>query len=102
MPTSDWSWPVDHATQPIGRLAAIGGDFARGSSEKRDYDAIEKPVPFGFDVGDDESKAGAVVDQLRWLAGMGIQSVFGWVVGVDRIEPLEIRRREVIPAVADL
>lgn len=44
----------------------------------------------------------AVVDQLRWLAGMGIQTVFGWVVGVDRIAPLEIMGREVIPAVAEL
>ncbi len=44
----------------------------------------------------------AVVDQLRWLAGLGIQTVFGWVVGVDRIAPLEIMGREVIPAVAEL
>jgi alkanesulfonate monooxygenase SsuD/methylene tetrahydromethanopterin reductase-like flavin-dependent oxidoreductase (luciferase family) len=70
--------------------------------EKRDYDAIEKTVPFGFDVGEDGSKSGAVVDQLRWLAGMGVQTVLGWVVGVDRISPLEIMGREVIPAVAEL
>ena len=38
----------------------------------------------------------------RWLAGMGIQSVFGWVVGVDRIRPLEVMAREVIPVVAEL
>ena len=68
----------------------------------RDYDAIEKTAPFGFDVGEDGSKAGEVVDRLRWLAGMGIQSVFGWVVGVDRITPLEVMAREVIPAVAEL
>ncbi|HLY13068.1 MAG TPA: TIGR03560 family F420-dependent LLM class oxidoreductase [Candidatus Limnocylindrales bacterium] len=70
--------------------------------EKRDYDAIEKTVPFGFDVGEDGSKSGAVIDQLRWLAGLGIQTVFGWVVGVDRITPLEVMGREVIPAVMDL
>ena len=68
----------------------------------RDYDAIEKTAPFGFDVGQDGSKAGEVVDQLRWLAGMGIQSVFGWLVGVDRIAPLEVMAREVIPAAAEL
>jgi F420-dependent oxidoreductase-like protein len=68
----------------------------------RDCDAIEKTAPFGFDVGEDGSKAGDVVDKLRWLAGMGIQSVFGWVVGVDRITPLEVIAREVIPAVAEL
>jgi F420-dependent oxidoreductase-like protein len=71
-------------------------------TEQRDYDAIEKTVPFGFDVGQDGSKAGAVVDQLRWLAGMGVQTVLGWVVGVDRITPLEIMGREVIPAAAEL
>jgi len=71
-------------------------------AEQRDYDAIEKTVPFGFDVGEDGSKAGAVVDQLRWLAGMGVQTVLGWVVGVDRITPLEVMGREVIPAVAEV
>jgi alkanesulfonate monooxygenase SsuD/methylene tetrahydromethanopterin reductase-like flavin-dependent oxidoreductase (luciferase family) len=71
-------------------------------AEQRDYDAIEKTVPFGFDVGEDGSTAGTVVDQLRWLAGMGVQTVLGWVVGVDRITPLEIMGREVIPAARDL
>jgi hypothetical protein len=32
---------------------------------------------------------------------MGIQTVYGWVVGVDNLEPLEIMGREVIPAIAD-
>jgi len=68
--------------------------------EGRDYDAIEKTAPFGFDVGADGSKVGELIDRLRWLAGMGIQSVFGWVVGVDQIEPIEMMGREVIPAAA--
>ncbi|HVC75068.1 MAG TPA: TIGR03560 family F420-dependent LLM class oxidoreductase [Candidatus Micrarchaeaceae archaeon] len=70
--------------------------------EDRDYDAIEKTAPFGFDVGPDGSKVGEVIGRLRWLASMGIQSVFGWVVGVDQITPLEIMGREVIPVVAEL
>jgi F420-dependent oxidoreductase-like protein len=70
--------------------------------EGRDYDTIEKTVPFGFDVGADGSKVGEVINKLRWLASMGIQSVFGWVVGVDQITPLEIMGREVIPAAAEL
>lgn len=70
--------------------------------EGRDYDAIEKTAPFGFDVGPDGSKVGPLLDQLRWLASMGIQTVLGWVVGVDQITPLEIMGREVIPAVAAL
>jgi alkanesulfonate monooxygenase SsuD/methylene tetrahydromethanopterin reductase-like flavin-dependent oxidoreductase (luciferase family) len=68
----------------------------------RDYDAIEKTAPFGFDVGPDGSNAGNVVERLRWLASMGIQTVLGWVVGVDDIKPIEVMGREVIPAVAEL
>ena len=68
--------------------------------EGRDYDAIAKTAPFFFDVGPDGSKAGEVVEKLRWLAGMGIETVFGWVVGVDQITPIEIMGREVIPEVA--
>jgi F420-dependent oxidoreductase-like protein len=70
--------------------------------EGRDYGAIEKTVPFGFDVGENGAKVGDVIQQLRWLASMGIQSVFGWVVGVDQITPLEIMGREVIPVAAEM
>ena len=42
------------------------------------------------------------MDRLRWLAGLGVESVIGWVVGVDRIRPIEIMGREVIPAAAEL
>ncbi len=70
--------------------------------EGREYDAIEKTAPFGFDVGPDGSKVGELVHQLRWLASLGIETVLGWVVGVDSITPLEIMGREVIPAVAEL
>lgn len=70
--------------------------------EGRDYDAIERTAPFLFDVGPDGSKVGELLGQLRWLAGMGIETVLGYVVGVDRITPLEIMGREVIPAVMEL
>jgi hypothetical protein len=33
---------------------------------------------------------------------MGVETVLGWVVGVDRITPIEVMGREVIPAIADL
>jgi F420-dependent oxidoreductase-like protein len=68
--------------------------------EGRDYDAIEKTVPFGFDVGDD-GKVDELLDQLRWLNGMGIQTVFGWVEEVDRITPLQRMGQQVIPRVAE-
>jgi F420-dependent oxidoreductase-like protein len=70
--------------------------------EGRDYEAIEKTAPFGFDVGADGAKVGELLGQLRWLAGLGIETVLGWVVGMDRITPLEVMGREVIPAVAEL
>lgn len=70
--------------------------------EQRDYDAIEKTAPFAFDVGQRGENVGALLGQLRWLAGMGIQTVFGFVPNVDRITPLEIIGREVIPAVAGM
>jgi len=71
-------------------------------AEGRDYDAIEKTCMFAFDVGEDGSKVGELIGQLRWLASMGIQTVLGVIPHVDRITPLEVIGREVLPAVADL
>jgi F420-dependent oxidoreductase-like protein len=71
-------------------------------NEGREYEEIEKTCMFGFDVGEDGSGAEELVGRLRWLAGMGIEMVIGVVPGVDRISPLEILGREVVPAVADL
>jgi F420-dependent oxidoreductase-like protein len=70
--------------------------------EGRDYDEIEKTCMFSFDVGADGEKTGKLIGQLRWLAGMGVQTVIGSVKDVSRITPLEVLGREVIPAVADL
>lgn len=72
------------------------------AEEGSDYDAIEKTCPFRFDVGEDGSKVGELIGQLRWLASLGIQTVIGAVVGIERITPLEVIAREVIPAIADL
>jgi F420-dependent oxidoreductase-like protein len=71
-------------------------------AEGRDYGAIEKTCAFALDVGEDGSKVGDLIGQLRWLSGMGIQTVLGVVPQVYHITPLEIIGREVIPAVADL
>jgi len=68
----------------------------------RDYEAIEKTVPFAFDVGPDGAKVGELIHHLRGLAAMGAQTVLGWVVGQERITPIEVMGREVIPAVAAL
>jgi F420-dependent oxidoreductase-like protein len=71
-------------------------------AEGRDYDAIEKTCMFAFDVGEDGSKVGELIGQLRWLASMGMQTVLGVVPHVYRITPLEIIGREVIPAITSL
>lgn len=71
-------------------------------AEGKDYSSIEKTCAFGFDVGEDGEKAGELVEQLRWLAGMGIETVIGMVPGADRITSLETIGREVVPEVADL
>ena len=70
-------------------------------AEGRDYDAIEKTCAFAFDVGEDGSKVGELIEQLRALAAQGIQTTFGVVPHVYRITPLEVIGREVLPAVAD-
>jgi len=70
--------------------------------ERRDYDAIEKTCAFRFDVGQRGEKVDELVDQLRWLSGMGIETVIGFVPDVDAISPLETIGSEVVPAVTDL
>ena len=70
-------------------------------AEDRDYGEIEKTCAFAFDVGEDGEKVGELIGQLRWLAGMGIETVIGAVPNVDRITPLEVIGHEVIPVVAD-
>ena len=67
--------------------------------EGTDYDAIEKTAPWRFDVGEDGSGVATLVEQLRWLGSLGIETVFGYVVGAERIKPIEIIGREVIPAI---
>jgi F420-dependent oxidoreductase-like protein len=69
--------------------------------EGRSFDAIEKTAPFVFDVGKDGAKVPELLDRLRWFSSLGIESVLGWVEGVDQIEPLETIGRDVIPVIAE-
>jgi F420-dependent oxidoreductase-like protein len=71
-------------------------------AEGRDYDAIAKTSMFSFDVGETGEKAREVVGGLRWLAGMGIDTVFASVPDISGTEPLEVLRREVIPAAREI
>jgi F420-dependent oxidoreductase-like protein len=74
----------------------------RCEEEGREYDSILKTCIFRFDVGEDGSKTGELIETLRGFASMGIQGVIGAVEHVDRITPLEVIGRDVIPAIADL
>ncbi len=78
-------------------------DVLRGhcEAEGREYEDIEKTCAFAFEVGERGERAGELIGQLRWLSGMGIETVIGAVPNVERITPLEIIGREVIPAVAE-
>ena len=71
-------------------------------AEGRDYGEIEKTCAFAFEVGESGEKVGDLIEGLRWLSGMGIETVIGAVPDVYRITPLEVIGSKVIPAVADL
>ncbi|WP_248965387.1 LLM class F420-dependent oxidoreductase [Sphaerisporangium perillae] len=70
-------------------------------TEGRDYDAIEKTVIFPFDVGDDGAKAGELAEELRRLAGLGVDTAIGIVSGPEPVRQVEIIGKKVVPAVAD-
>ncbi len=68
----------------------------------RNYDDIEKTSLFTFDLGDNGENLGKVIGGLKWLAGMGIQTVIGHVPKVYETKRLELIGEKLIPAVADL
>ena len=68
----------------------------------RNYDDIEKTSLFTFDLGDNGENLGKVIGGLKWLAGMGIQTVIGHVPKVYETKRLEAIGEKLIPAVADL
>ena len=74
---------------------------AHCANEGRNYDEILKTCMVQIDVGANGEGVGAVIEQLRGLAGMGIQGALCEVKDVWRITPLEIIGREIIPAVGE-
>jgi F420-dependent oxidoreductase-like protein len=68
----------------------------------RDYDDIEKTAVFTFDLGDNGENLGKVIGGLKWLAGMGIQTVIGHVPKIYEVKRIEMIGEKLIPAVADL
>jgi F420-dependent oxidoreductase-like protein len=88
--------PTPELPQKLDRLRQLCDEIGR------DFNEIEITVPYGFDVGDDGSKADEIIGQLRWLAGLGVETVIGWVVGVERIAPIEVMGRTVVPAATEM
>lgn len=68
----------------------------------RDYNEIEKTVLLRLDIGENGEKASEAVDTLGRLAEAGAQASIGYLVGVDKMTPLEAMGRDVIPQVKDL
>jgi len=77
-------------------------DLLRGycAEEGRDYAAIEKTCIFPFDVGTGDAPD-RLVEELRRLAGTGVQTVIGIIFGADPQRQVEVIGDKVIPAVAD-
>jgi F420-dependent oxidoreductase-like protein len=87
-------------TPEIPRKLDILRDHCRAVG--RNYDEIEKTSLFTFDLGDNGENLGKVIGGLKWLAGMGIQTVIGHVPKVYETKRLEMIGEKLIPAVADL
>ena len=68
----------------------------------RNYDDIEKTAMFQFDLGENGENLGKTIGGLKWLAGMGIQTVIGGVPKMYETKRLELVGEKLIPAVADL
>jgi F420-dependent oxidoreductase-like protein len=72
------------------------------AAEGRDYASIEKTSMFMFDAGGGEASVEQAIGTLRWLASVGIQTVYIGVANAYQLKPLEILAERVMPAVADL
>jgi alkanesulfonate monooxygenase SsuD/methylene tetrahydromethanopterin reductase-like flavin-dependent oxidoreductase (luciferase family) len=68
--------------------------------EGRDFEEIERTAAFEFDLT--QHSVEETIGSLRWLAGMGIQTVLASVRDVHRLDPLREIGERVIPAAAEL
>lgn len=68
--------------------------------EGRDFDEIEKTAMFHVDLGERNENVGKIVEELRALADLGIQTVIATVPDFWRLTPLDVIGEEIIPAVA--
>jgi alkanesulfonate monooxygenase len=63
----------------------------------RDYDEIEKTVMMPLDPGPNGEKVDEILEQLRWLAGLGVTHAHSRVTDVSTLKPLDILGEKVIP-----
>ena len=68
----------------------------------RDFDSIMKTVYYVMDIGDNGERVPQVLDDLTALAEAGADGALGALRGVERIDPIEIVGREIIPKIAAL
>ena len=68
----------------------------------RDFDSIMKTVYYVMDIGDNGERVPQVLDDLTALAEAGADGALGALRGVERIDPIEIVGREIIPKIATL
>ncbi len=69
--------------------------------EGRDYNEIEKTCMFRFGSGEGAFNPDELIEQLRSFAGLGIQTVIGFIPPVGPVARLEEIGRQVIPAAVD-
>jgi F420-dependent oxidoreductase-like protein len=67
-----------------------------------DFERIERTCVFAFSPDDGGPATIALIDQLRWLGGLGIDTVIGRLDGDDPRTTIEHLARHVLPAVEDL
>jgi F420-dependent oxidoreductase-like protein len=67
-----------------------------------DYESIERTCAFAFTADDGGPETAQLIDQLRWLAGLGIETVIGRVEGDDPRPAIELLGRHVVPVAAEL
>jgi F420-dependent oxidoreductase-like protein len=67
-----------------------------------DFDRIERTCAYAFQVDDGGTATRELIDQLGWLAGLGVDTVIGRVEGLEQRTPIELLARHVVPVVAEL
>jgi F420-dependent oxidoreductase-like protein len=66
------------------------------------FERIERTCAFAFDPDDGGPRSTELLGQLRWLAGLGIETVIGRVDGDDPRATVDRLVRHVVPAAAEI